>query len=222
MKSITLKASEVKEKLSVGIGKELLNKGFVYKKGDNEFRRQEKDFTYIFNIEQVTWSDSYSLHVRLYISEKKIESTLERIIGKLRHKITLGQEIGRIYRRTDGKKVINGDLSIWLREDQDVEAAIESLSWYYRDIAVVYFNKYSSLEALDNIMNNPPFDHCPADVGGNFDDRCMKGLIVARLVNNPRYEELGAICDEAIKGTMNNESIDNYNKVREYLMYNRW
>jgi hypothetical protein len=70
-------------------------------------------------------------------------------------------------------------------------------------------------------MNNAPFEHCPADVGSGFDGRCMKGLIVARLVNNPKYDDLVAIYDEEIKGTMNAESIENYYKVRDYLMYNR-
>ena len=49
----------------------------------------------------------------------------------------------------------------------------------------------------------------------------MKGLIVARLVNNPSYENLVTTYDEAIKETMNTESIENYYKVKEYLMYNR-
>jgi hypothetical protein len=49
----------------------------------------------------------------------------------------------------------------------------------------------------------------------------MKGLIVARLVNNQNYEKLVAIYDEEIKGTMNTNFIENYHKVREYLKYNK-
>ena len=79
---------------------------------------------------------------------------------------------------------------------------------------------YDNLEALDDIINKPPFDHCPAHVGGNFDERCMKGLIVARLVSNANYENLLMTYDQEIKRTMNSESIDNYHKVREYLSYN--
>ena len=48
----------------------------------------------------------------------------------------------------------------------------------------------------------------------------MKGLIVARLISNPNYDNLVTLYDEKIKGTMNTESIDNYQKVREYLTYN--
>lgn len=218
---MTLKANEIKERIATELGGKLSKNELVYNKKMNEFRCSTGEYTYIFNIDQVVWSSSYSLHVRLYISQKKIEAILEKIIGKLRHKLTLGQEIERIYKSPDGREVVKGNLSVWLRQDEDVDAAVETLEWYYNEIAKPYFVKYNTLEAIDDIMNNPPFDHCPADVGGNFDNRCMKGLIVARLVDNPNYEKLVTIYDEAIKETMNAESIENYYKVREYLMYNR-
>lgn len=221
MNLMTLKANDIKEKIALQLAEKLSKDAFVYKKTTNEFRCQKEGFTYIFNIEQVAWSNSHSLDVHLYVSQKQIEAILESIIGKQRHKITLGQELGRIYKSPDGREVINGNLSIWVRQDEDVEAAVETLEWYYNDIAKPYFERYNTLEAIDDVINNPPFEHCPAHVGGNFDERCMKGLIVARLVDNPNYEKLAAIYDEVIKETMNVVSIENYHKVREYLMYNR-
>jgi len=221
MKLITLKANEIKEIISLQLLEVLSDDGFVYKKTMNEFRKTVQGFTYTFNIDQVAWSTTFSLNVRLYISQKQIESILERIIGKQRHKITMGGDIGRIYKTTDGREIINGDLSIWLRQDEDLEAAFESLKWYYKAIAKPYFGRYDNLIAVDDIINNPPFEHCPAHVAGNFYERCMKGLIVARLVNNPDYEKLAAIYDEEIKGTMSEEFIGEYHKVRDYLMYNR-
>jgi hypothetical protein len=221
MKLITLKAKEIKENISLHLQEILSDDGFVYKKTRNEFSSTIKSFTYTFNIEQVAWSTSFSLGVRLYVSQKQIEFILEQIIGKQRHKITMGGEIGRIYKTPDGREIVNGDLSIWLRQDEDIEAAIESLKWYYEDIAKPYFKRYNNLNAIDDIMNNPPFEHCPAHVAGNFYERCMKGLIVARLVNNPDYEKLAAIYDEEIKGTMSEELIGEYKKVRDYLRYNQ-
>jgi hypothetical protein len=52
----------------------------------NEFVVQKGDFTYVININQVSWSTSHSLDVRLRISQKKIETILELILGKQRHK----------------------------------------------------------------------------------------------------------------------------------------
>jgi len=216
-----LKAKELKEKITKEFGEKIINDGFSYNKANNEFKCGNGNFIYFFSIEQVAWSHSYSIDVHLYVSQKQIELILEKIVGKRRHKMTLGQTVERIYKSPDGRKIINGNLTIWIRQDEDIEAAIESLGWYYMDIAKPYFEKYQTLQSIDHIINNPPFNHCPADVGGSFDNRCMKGLIVARLVNNPNYQKLLDIYDEAIKETMSTESIENYYKVREYLMYNK-
>jgi hypothetical protein len=215
-----LKSEEIKGKVAQQIGDMLSKEGYVYKKSMNEFTLKKGDFAYTFNIEQVAWSNSFSLNVNLFVSQKKIEDVLAKILGKLRHRNTIGEELGRIYRSPDGREVVNGDMVIWLRQDEDLEAALETLEWYYKDIAKSFFEKYSTLGALDDILNNPPFDYCPAHVGGMFNDRCMKGLIVARLVDNPEYDKLAAIYDEAIKLTLSDEMIENYHKVREYLMYN--
>lgn len=221
MKLMTLKATKIREKIALKLGEKLAEDGFIYKKTMNEFRCQREDYTNMFILEQLSWSDHHSVDVRLAISQREIETILEKIIGKLRYKYTFWREIGRIYKSPDGRQIVNGNLAILLLQDEDIEAAIETLEGYYKTIAKPYFERYHSLKAIDNIINNPPFEHCPAHVGGSFDNRCMKGLIVARLVNNPNYDQLVAIYDEEIKGTMSAESIENYYKVREYLMYNK-
>jgi hypothetical protein len=53
----------------------------------------------------------------------------------------------------------------------------------------------------------------------------MKGLIVAKLVNNPNYEKLVDIYDELIKKTLSDvqpDSVINYNKVKDYLEQNNY
>lgn len=220
MKILTLKAKEVKEIIASGLKKEFLKEGFEYKKTDNQFEKKQGDYTSIFNILITAWSNHFSIEVRLYISQKQIENIYEMIIGKS-HKLTLGNTINRIYASPDGREVINGNLSINIYFDEDVEAAVESLENYYTTIAKPYFEKYNDLKSIDDIVNNPPFENNPAHVGGSSTNRYIKGLIVARLVDNPNYEQLVATYDEAIKGTMNAESIENYHKIREHLMYNR-
>lgn len=216
-----MKSTEVKERVASGFGKLLKEDGFVYKKTKNLFLSQREEFDYFFIIEQLSWSDHFSINVHLAISQKKIENILEKIICNVRDKYTFWQDIARIYKSPDHRQIINGNLVVLLFQDEDVEATVESLEGYYENIARPYFKRYESLEAIDDIMNNPPYEYCPADIGGGFDNRCMKGLIVARLVNNPNYNNLLNIYDEEIKGTMNEKSIENYYKVREYLSYTR-
>ena len=163
------------------------------------------------------WTNYYSLDIRLFINQKKIEDVYEPIVGKS-YKQTLGAEIGVIYSSSDGRKVTNDSLHLLLEKDEDIPEVVNTLKKYYELIAKPYFEKYSTLEAIDDIMNNPPFEHNPAHVGGTFANRYMKGLIVAKLVDNLNYENLVSTYNEAIKRTMNEESIEAYHKVREYLM----
>lgn len=213
-------SKDIKEEIAIKLNKKLQEFGFVYKKSNNEFVCVKENCSLIFNVLQTAWTAHYSLSVRLYISNKEVEKVYEKVFGKS-HKLTIGNTIERISKSPDGRIVVNGNMAILLMQDEDIDASVETLERYYNDIAMPYFEKYQTLDAIDNIMNNPPFEYCPAHVGGSFSERCMKGLIVARLVNNPRYEELVKTYDEAIKGTMNSKSIENYNMIKDYLMYNK-
>jgi hypothetical protein len=217
---MNFKSKEIKESISKELGSFLSQDNFVYKKTSNEFVSEVNEFSFIFNILLTAWSDHYSLDVRLYISHKKVEMIFEEILGKKSYKLTIGDDIERIFKSPDGKLVVQGNMSILLLQSEDIEAAIETLKGYYVNIAKPYFKRYHSLDAIHDIINNPPFEHCPAHVGGRLDHRCMKGLIIARLVNSSDYEQLVMTYDEAIKRTMNQDSIENYYKVREYLIYN--
>ena len=196
------------------------NQSFKYKKKYNQFEKIKDDYRYIYNIQMAAWSYGFSISVKLYIEQKQIENVYEKILGKS-NRLTLGNTLQRIYNSPDGREVVSsGTMDINIINDSDVEAAIESLEDFYNRIAKPYYEKYQDMKSIDDIINNPPFENCPADVGGIFADRCMKGLIVARFVNNPNYEQLVKIYDEAIKETMHVQSIESYYKVREHLIYN--
>ncbi len=219
---ITLNINELKGRIATNLSDQLLKDGFIYKKNMNEFKCTKGDYTYIFRLEIIAYSGKYFINVQLYISHKQIENILEKIVGKSRHKLTLGQDIDRIYSSPDGRKVNNnGNLGIWLYNDEEIGFTIELLHSYFNEIAIHYFAKYRTLEAIDDIINNEPFSYCPAEVGGNFYERCMKGLIVAKLIGNSNYEKLEKIYDREMITTMNPEFIESYNKVKEYLIYNR-
>jgi hypothetical protein len=219
MKNITVSTKLIKENLATEINRYLEVDGFVYKKASNEFVSSRGDRILIFNMLLTSWSDHYSLSLRLYISHKKIEKVYEDILGKS-HRLTIGNTIERISKSPDGREVINGNMAILLIQDADISTAADTLKRYYDEIAKPYFDLYQTLSSIDDIVNNPPFDFCPAHVGGNFDDRCIKGLIVARLVDNLNYDRLVAIYDEKIKETRDSNSIENYYKVKDYLMHN--
>jgi len=225
MKEITLKSSDIKNYILETFGTKIKIDGFAYKKTDNEFVLIDGDYKFIINIELTAWSTSYQLNVKVIISQKQIEDILESILGKQRHRITLGQSmLERLYYSPDGRKNGKGDsLAIWITKDTDVFQLDQVLESYYQNIAKPYFKLFSKLEAFDDYMNKPPFEYPPAYVGGMYNNRCMKGLIVAKLVNNPEYGKLITIYNDEIKKTISDvqsDSEENYIKVREYLAKN--
>lgn len=218
MKEITFKPKDIKHHIVEHFGPLMTTEGYIYKKTDNQFICHRGNYTYIFNMLLTAWNLSYSLSIRLWISQKQIEDIYESIVGKS-HGLTFGEEhIERIYYSPDGREIVKGDgLGIWLVNDEDVYNSTETLKTYYYKIAKPYFNKFTTLEAIDDFINNPPFEYSPAYVGAFLDDRCMKGLIAAKLVNNPNYKQLVGIYDELIKETESEESINNYRKVKSFL-----
>jgi len=218
---ITFKSSELKNKIEVELSSTVFIKdGFTYRKSDNSFICKEGDNLDIFNMELLFWGGHFTLDVELYISQKKVEAIYKKILDKSDDNTTMGNNIGRIYSSSDGRQVVAssyGNLTIRIRQNEDIEAAVESLTWYYRDIAKPYFQRYKKLEAIDDIFNSPPFENLPAHAQINLDKKCMKGLIIAKLIDNPRYNELVAIYDKQINELKNEESLVNYVRVKDYL-----
>lgn len=219
MKEITLKVKDINEYVYAEFGNTIANDGFRYKKTSNEFSSKNGDVVYLFNILLTAWSSSYSITVRLWITHNKVEDIFEAIVGKWRHRLTFSQTIERIYYSPDGRKIIKGEgLVILLVRNEDVNSLIETLKNYYNNIAKPYFDRFKTLDDFDDFINNPPFfEYSPAYVGSNTDERCMKGLITAKLVNNPNYKQLVTIYDELINQTKSKESISNYKKVKAFL-----
>ena len=73
MNILTLKTKDVKESIATGLMGLLIPDGFSFKKTNNQFEKVIGDYTSIFNMLITSWSNSYSIEVRLYISQKHIE-----------------------------------------------------------------------------------------------------------------------------------------------------
>jgi len=217
---MSVKVQDIKERISRALNSRLLPEGFVFKKTSNSFSRSVGNYTHVFVIDVLSWSDHFSIDVRIYISEKAIENLLEKIIGKQRYSFTLGGDIGKLQFSHNGKEPIHRSLSIIILFEEDISAAADSLYLYYSSIAKPFFDHYNNVEKFDDIFNSEPHDNVPAYVVGNYDTRCMKGLIVAKMVNTPKYNELVLIYDQEMRTTFQNvrqEAIASYEAVKTFL-----
>ncbi|MFN3378382.1 MAG: hypothetical protein ACK41O_02945 [Runella zeae] len=61
-----------------------------------------------------------------------------------------------------------------------------------------FFNKFSSIESFDNLVNKNPDENLPF-IQYNYGTRALKGLISAKLCKNTNYENLKIYYEEKIK-----------------------
>lgn len=75
-----------------------------------------------------------------------------------------------------------------IKTEEDIKEWGKIVRKFYEEYAVPFFEKYNSVDAIDKLLNEYPAEkviYCD-DLG----QRIIKGLIAAKLNNNPKYNEL--------------------------------
>jgi hypothetical protein len=113
---------------------------------------------------------------------------------------TLGSNIGLFFNN------LNYRYEIKSREDINKWGQIARE--FYNNYAVPFFQKYSSLDAIDKLLNDNPTEKVIYldDLGW----RIIKGLIAAKLNSNPKYPELRAYYKSEVES-----------KFQGYFMYEK-
>lgn len=117
------------------------------------------------------------------------ELTLNKYLKKDTDFITVGNSVADLMANPGGiYKKRNNTLNLFVFDDKDVEIVSKELLKHFQDIALDYFNKYNSIKAVDESLNSYPSEYCVHMSNDTY--RFMKGLIAAKLENNPNYEDL--------------------------------
>jgi hypothetical protein len=86
-----------------------------------------------------------------------------------------------------------------LESQSDVELVAGNISKLFDDFAIPYFEKFSSLAAIDAELNDRPTDRTP-NRGATW-LRCSTGVIVAKLVGRPNYDDLVETYREVLRNS---------------------
>lgn len=215
---LTYKVNEIKNIVANGIGTKLVQDGFKFYKSAFCYKKETSDNIYEISIPIYKMRFGIVVKTMLYVSNKAIED-FNSNLDEQNKRITLALEIHRFFNSPDGRTYKAGpSLDIIISDDSIVNFLFEKFNKYYQEIIKPYFESFTSLTDFDVAFNNPPFDYSPANVGTGGGERCTKGLIVAHLVDNPKFNELVDIYDLKILETYHSLSIQNYNKVKNYIM----
>lgn len=75
-----------------------------------------------------------------------------------------------------------------IKTEEDIKEWGKIVRMFYEEYAVPFFEKYNSVDSIDKLLNDNPTEKVIYldDLGW----RIIKGLIAAKLNNNPKYNEL--------------------------------
>ena len=90
----------------------------------------------------------------------------------------------------------NRSCEFLLESDREIDAVAEGIVRIFEEFALPYFEKFSSLDAIDAELNRSPQEATPNRVAPWL--RCATGVIVAKLVGRPNYPELVAVYSEIL------------------------
>jgi len=99
-------------------------------------------------------------------------------------------------------------------KEEDVAEVIDKALTDIRKYIMPYFEQNVTVERMDQILNRKPKEYTVHN--STYLNRAMMGLIAAKLVNNPRYDELVSIYDVELAGAAIDAKRE-YQKLKEWL-----
>jgi hypothetical protein len=172
--------------------------GFKFIKSEDGFKRNLKNRIdlirfnfYYYNI----GGNSTAIEPWIYIQEKSIAKLYSQfsvwekqyIMGKL---YSIGGKMTTIYELDDyaPNNKDFGEIRWSIENDSDIDTVLPMISNSIDIVALPYFDKYGSIEAIEKILNdtdNELTKHCSINPL-----RFAHGLIAAKLTKNPKFIEL--------------------------------
>jgi len=180
---IRMKIDELKIELQNKLDERFADKGFKLRKTNFEYVQKIGDLRFIFLVGIHAKTDWFLITPSAFVGStkinKKFNELLERDIQVSGS--TCGFGIGNETNHQRGRYRID--------KKYEINSAVESIWLDFIEVAMPFFNNVNSLEAIDGYLNKIDAGRAPA---GSVSNAC-KGLIVAKLVDNPSFFELADI-----------------------------
>jgi len=144
-----------------------------------------------FLIEPYAWVNI--LEIEKYYKE----ITLNTVIKEDLDFITIGNSIANLIANPDGfYSSRNNSLDQHVFKEEDIHIVAQNVFKLFKEVALPYFLNNSTIQMVDRLINSKPHEYKVHMQNDNF--RILKGLIAAKLNENPRLEELIETYDKQI------------------------
>jgi hypothetical protein len=167
----------------------LAEHGFILKAQKDAFIRKADGITDIFLLVCLDAKPGYRIHPDVGVRFELVEQIFHKTSGfepkYQKDTPTIGGSVGNIMSND------TRPCEFLLESEAGIPVVSEHLVRVFRDFALSYFDKFHSLFAIDAELNDNPTRRTPNRVAPW--PRESTGLIVAKLVGRPDYENLAGV-----------------------------
>lgn len=210
-----MKLSDFEYKIKEGLKPLLYD--FSITKSSNTFVKKQKEN--IFKIELIIRDTMFGckIEIYIYIYNKKISDIYNKISNSERKKyfFAVGGSLATIMNNKGDLYLKQYFLDYEIEDEGDISKFISYFSKVYNEFIKIYFEKFSNLEEIDQGLNTQPTKSVVHRATNPY--RCIVGIIAAKLVNRPNYEELVKIYRNEISVSVKDEDIIDYENIVDFL-----
>jgi hypothetical protein len=198
--------TELKKKMLAILATKITPLGFSFKKSQECFMKKTEWGWYEYQIISYSFSYGYEIRTTMSIRYHQVEDIYHQVSSfepKYQKKTsTIGCSISELKK----SNTYHYDLN----EEEDIEKVVYSLEKEFTEIVLPYFESNSNLIAIDKLINTNIEEN---NVNCHMRFKCFSGLIVAKLIQNPNYENLKSTYSKQIKLVDSGFHVENYNKL---------
>ena len=179
----------LKRSLFESLRPDLAKHGFSLDAARDRFVRKRGGVTDLFQLVCLDGKPGYRIQPNTGVRIERVEEIFHQTSGFERKyqkgTPTVGAPVGALLSGTDPRAC-----EFSLESGSEVVSVSEKLVGVFREFALSYFEHWGSLRAVDAELNDKPAERTVQRALAWF--RCSTGIIVARLLNRPGYEQLAA------------------------------
>jgi hypothetical protein len=186
--------TELKVGIFAALTPELKKHSFSLKSAKDRFVRQRGDVTDIFQLVCLDGKPGYRIQPNVGVRLERVENIFHQTSGfeskYQKDTATMGSSVG-IFLTGDGRSC-----EFLLERESEIPSVAEKLVNVFREFALPYFERWGSLAAIDAELNDKPAERSHHRALASF--RCSTGIIVAKLLCRPNYNQLAAFYTEVM------------------------
>jgi hypothetical protein len=186
--------AELKAAIFADLSPELAKYDFSFKPAQDRFIRRRGQVTDLFQLVCLDGKPGLRIQPNVGVRIERIENIFHQTSGfepkYQKDTPTMGNSVGIF---------LNGDsrsCEFLVESKSEAAPTAEKIAGVFREFALPYFERWGSLAAIDAELNDKPGERTHQRALAWF--RCSTGLIVAKLVGRPDYEQLVAFYTEVM------------------------